>query len=768
MNQSLVSVLTSLKPAIYMAASIPCLIALIMWLIFYVRYDMGQLKAIKKAFQSLSDKGEKFEGCKRENISFLDESAISIAPPYFLEAWQRMLMQLDKNFKGDFIPEGQSFYKFDAMITNPGCRSRLDSLWKSFWVLSIMTLVLPVGTAFFIQSMAVYHALAIGVVFFLLLCLGNLFFTMLDEKIYFSTKMEYARFIATFDRLLPVAKAEVALLLEATQRNGEMYQAATDKISDKFDTIVEDALLPALEGSIELIMLDNLIPALRNIEKLLDTSLKMSLELQEQGMERMTAAFADRLGDTVQAKMTGLGDMIGSLTGSIKTVQNRMEELNTDLELHMTELQDAMTSNIAMQDQQAAKTMQLQNERMTQAMELQEQAMERISTSFADSLTNTLDVQMGSLAMTISDVRGQMEEFNFSLGNHIVELMETSEKGIDLQNKQITAFSAELQSLMGELNTRLAANVEDLSGMLEVQRKVMEESADILISTGESQERTIAENKAILQKSVENSEFLNQQIQAMAATIDRLTEQNITFSREAFNFTRETNEAQIRMSEDVKISQGKLEAAVNETMSQYAKMNSMISAMMDDITGRMNEAMTNAGREIAQGIKEVTADNAEAISNLTEQAQNLRSDYDTYFSRLESSTGRLLEDMDYQMKDIIMRITEDIGAMMKENIGANAEILERYKDNTMDLLQSFDEQARSIGLYAKEINMDITELTSSLQTSAGEFSRSMQEGVHATLGEFDTGLSELTERIANTVENITDAIEALPEALGKR
>jgi gas vesicle protein/archaellum component FlaC len=254
----------------------------------------------------------------------------------------------------------------------------------------------------------------------------------------------------------------------------------------------------------------------------------------------------------------------------------------------------------------------------------------------------------------------------------------------------------------------------------------------------------------------------------MADTVDKLTEQTMAFSREAFTFTKETNEAQIRMSEDVKLSQGKLEAAVNETMSQYVKMNRMISDMMDNITERMNEAMTNAGKEIAHGIKEVTADNAEAISNLTEQAQNLRSDYETYFSRLDASTGKLLEDMDYQIKDIIMRITEDIGVMMKDSISANAEILDRYKDSTTDLLQSFDEQARSIGLYAQEINMDIRDLSGSLQNSVDEFRKGIQDGVRATLGEMDSGLSELTERIANTVESISDAVEALPEAIGRR
>lgn len=787
---NMLSVLSSLKPVISVSAWMPLLIAVILWLFFYFRYDMGRLKRIKKVFEALSDAGEKLDDCKRENISFLDNLTDMQAPSCLLEARLKMQLQLEKNFKGDFIPEGHTFYDFDTLITIPGCRGSLGSLWKSFWLLSIVTLISPPGIAFFLQPEAVFDALALGGILFVLLSLGNLIFTMLDQKLYFSTTTEYHRFIGVFNKVLPVAKAEVALLLEATERNREVYQAATDKITDKFDTIVEDTLLPALEDSIELIMSSYFIPAVKNIEETLNTNLNKTMELQKTGMERMTAAFADRLGDTVEAKMNGLAAMIGGLTESIGNTQSRMEELNTDLGQHIAGLSEAVSRNIEMQEEQTMNMLQLQSEKMTQAMELQEQAMERISSAFSESLFRTMDNQTSKLAVTINEVRSRMEEFNVRLGKHTIELIETTEKSIalqnehtavaialqderinhfiDLQTQQIAAFATDFRSLMGELNIKLSDNIESLSGMLADQHQLMEESAKVLTATGEAQERTIVEYRGILQKAVDNSEFLNLHIKTMTETVDKLTEQTMTFSKEAFTFTKETNEAQIRMSEGIKLSQGKLEAAVNETMSQYVKMNSMISDMMDNITERMNEAMTNAGREIAHGIKEVTADNAEAISNLTEQAQNLRSDYETYFSRLDTSTAKLLEDMDYQIKDIIMRITEDIGVMMKENITANAEILDRYKDNTTDLLQSFDEQARSIGLYAQEINMDIRELSESLHNSVDEFSKGIQDGVRVTLGEMDSGLSELTERIANTVESISDAVEALPEALSRR
>ena len=612
-----------------------------MWARFYFIYDAGRLKKVGKVLHKLADSGGKLEDCRKENLFFMDETTVMTAPEYFIAAWHRMQIQVGKNYQGDYIPEAQSFYGMDEMINIPGCRHRLDSLWKSFWVISVITVVLPFGTAYFIQPQFASISLMLGVMLFMLLCLGQLIFTLADQRIYFSTKTQYLRFIDVFNKVLPVAKAEVALLMEATQRNRAVYEDSARRITEKFDGIVEETILPALEDSISVIMNSNLVPVLYHIEKTLDNNLDKTLALHEKGMVTMAETFADRLADILEAKMAGLSSTIVTVQTALKGVRDQMEDLNLRLDVHVSSLSEMITS----------------------------------------------------------------------------------------------------------------------------QREVLEESGRILIDAGEIQQKTVADTKEILNQNQENNRVLNEHVNRLTDTLDKLTVQTSLFGEEALRFTQEANEAQLRMSGDINLSQSKLETAVHETIDQHRKMKDMISEMMDNITDRMNEAMTNAGKEIAHGIKEVTADNSEAIANLTEQAEKLRNDYDAYFTRMDDSTLRTLDDMDYQVKNIIARITEDVGTMLKETVQANGEVLERYQDNTADLLQSFDEQARSIGLYAKEINLDISELSNNLQTSVADFSSRMQDGVRLTINEFDVGLSELTLRIANTVESICDAVEALPSAL---
>ena len=721
MNLSIMSIMTALNPIILVAAFVPFFASSMMWVIFYLRYDIGRLMPLSNVLSKLAMALQKIEDCKKENSAYIDEKIVRLGPASFLDAWLHFKVQIEKAYKGEFIPEGRAFFAYRALITIPGSRGSLDSLWKSFLVLGIVTAALPYGIASLIQPEASTLAIALGGGLFLILCLGQLLFTLLDQSVFNKANEDYDKFIYGFDRILPVTKAEVALLLEATDRNQKIYQEATDKIVNKFDTIVEDALLPALEDSISMIMHSNLIPAIKNIEKALETNIARIMSLQQEGISHMAESFADRLGDTVVTKMNGLG-------ATIETVQKQFEILNRNLTEHNFEIIETMRTSLEQQELSMSKALELQELSMLGAQEEHKKAMTETATAFTLSLTETLDANMAGLSKTAGLLKDQL----------VV------------------------------LNDGMTTTIDGLNAMLTEQKEVLDQSAKTLLSASEIQNTTLEETRELQTKTIENNQILNTHVGMMVATLDKLTEQNTVFGQEAFQFTKDTNQAQQKMSEDIKTAQVRIDGTMTETLQQYTRMSQMVSEMMDNITDKMNEAMTGAGREIAQGIKEVTADNAEAITNLTEQASNLRNDYETYFGRLEENTKNILDDMDYKVQNIVARITEDVGAMMKEAVEANGQVLDRYKDNTISLLQSFEEQASSISLYAKEINLDVTDLSTNLRLSVEEFSKKMQEGVNMTIGEFDSGLAELTQRIANTVESISDAVEALPSAIKGR
>lgn len=782
MNLSLYSIFVVLGPVVYVPAFIPLFVGIIMWVVSYVKYDKGVLEQAWLYFESLAKAGDGIEGCSRENILLLDEAAKTGAD-HLCEAWERMKRQLDWGFEGDFIPDGRFFYDYDALVGADGHRENTNTMWKVFLILGFFSVLLPFGIAFIAVPMAIIFALYLGFGLFLLLGFAFLLFTLLDKRACAKAFNAFSHFISMFDRILPVARGDVALFSDSAAKNMKAQEALALSVTNQLDRIVDGAMLPMLSDFVETVLRDNLTPAVLGIGEALDAGLTKTLEVQEEGMERMTSDFSRLLGQAVKVR-------IDELAASVNEVKESMEGLNDNLRDHV----------------------KLLSETALQSLKTQEEEMERIGGSFTNTLTNTLEARMTDMSMTIGDLGGQLENLGHGLRNSTNNLMdavrtslslqsEQAEKSIILQDErnsllvkqqseQMAAVAvsftdslsfalnegvkglndelANVQNLMGEMSGRLSDNLSRLSDMLDEQHRVLNQSSEMLNDSKDYQMTAIEETRYIQEKYLENNDALVLHMQSMASVVDDFTRQTDVFTKDAFQFIKETNETQERLSLGVQLSQSKLEAAVNETISQYSKMNDMLSGMMDQITGRMNEAMINAGKEIAYGIKEVTADNAEAIGNLADEAEKLRSDYSTLFSGIEGFAEKAIDDMDYEIKTIIQRMSEDIGSMLKENTMANAEILEGYKDNTVDLLQSFDEQARSIGLYAKEINLDITDLTESLKESVGEFTDRIQEGVKFTLGEFDSGLAELTYRIANTVESISDAVEALPEVLDQR
>ena len=347
----------------------------------------------------------------------------------------------------------------------------------------------------------------------------------------------------------------------------------------------------------------------------------------------------------------------------------------------------------------------------------QKHAMQTLAITFAEELTKTLDIKMSDLAKTIA-----------SIGEH---------------------FSL--------LNKDLSENITGIDTLLTAQRTVLAEASKSLILSEEAQIEALAQTKELLQNSAENSHTLTAQISKMGETVDRLTEQNTVFTTRSNEIFSQINQTQLQIDNKMQSHQEQVESIVQRSAD-----------MLQNITEKMKEAMAEAGKEISLGIQAATGDNAEAIEKLSEQSKLLRDDFDNYFTRIEEHTKTTSDDMEYHVQNIIARITEETNKILQDNMDVHRTILSDYKESTTNLLMSFKEEADSISLYAKEINLDISELSESLKSSVTEFNEALQNNIETTLGEFDSGLGELSARIANTVENIRDAVEALPSALKKK
>lgn len=347
----------------------------------------------------------------------------------------------------------------------------------------------------------------------------------------------------------------------------------------------------------------------------------------------------------------------------------------------------------------------------------QENGMKKLASEFSEHLTNTVETRMISLSKTISAVETDLTKLNGNLSN----------------------------------------NISGINNLLVSQRKVLEEAAERLIVSAQAQMKTTIKIQEMQKQAVDNREELNVQIQKMSDSIELLKEQNDTFAANSSGMIQKTAEIQHQINEQLSVSQNSISGSIKKS-----------EELMGSVVSNIKTSMVDAGREIANSIKETTSDNAEAIEKITEQAKLLREDYDNYFNRIEEYSRTANEEMEFHVHNIIAKISEEIESLLSKSLKINQSILEDYKSSSSDLLITLKEQADSISLHATEINMDVSELSESLKSSVSIFSQSVQDSVVSTMSEFDAGLAELSNRIANTVESICDAVEALPSAIEKK
>lgn len=81
------------------------------------------------------------------------------------------------------------------------------------------------------------------------------------------------------------------------------------------------------------------------------------------------------------------------------------------------------------------------------------------------------------------------------------------------------------------------------------------------------------------------------------------------------------------------------------------------------------------------------------------------------------------------------------------------------------LIEQIHQETGSIALHTSDIGTRLGQLDITLKKSLDDFTRSSGQYVQQTLGQFDTGLAEIVERLGETALEIQDAVDDLPAAL---
>lgn len=715
MNTFAQNTFTDLQLAILAAVLLPALLAALIWFGVTLHTIARRLHPFTHLFRLSADHLSAQETSDRNNLNTLasfwkarETSGDRTFPKTFLTARTALMDQADRFYLGDFLPSAKHYFSIHKLLNEESSPSHSSTRRNlTLLVLAVVMSCESIAASFFSAMMPFPVVIILGMI--ASACLAAVKF-LLDLFHWISWQnliRQHQRFCSEFDRAIPVLDSQSAATFEAART-----------ISDQISGFATKLVTPALDAALERIATQ-----------------------QEQAMAHLAKDFTHQLTHTVEERMIKFSERIGSLQGELKN-------LNHVIAQNVHGIDNMISAQRKVLDEAAQKMVAagVDHARIfSKAAESQTQLIQQ-----ASSLSQEQHAQMIQFTTAVDQLSGQNTTFS-QLANQLIQQTVAIKQAVSGVDQTFDGFTVKMNQAMAAAGKEIAQGIQDNIGdshdaieKLTQQANQLREDYQHYFGRLETQSQSTFQ---AMDQHVQNS------FSSIETHLASLLERNRQETEETF---QEANRAQQELAGRLHSSQESIDQAVQR-----------VTRLFDGITDRMNHAMSTAGREIAQGIREVTADNADAIGKLTEQGQMLRDDYDRYFSNLETHSRNTFEEMDYHVQNIIAKVTEEVTALLERQSVDHQTVLTAYKDGTLNLLTTFEEQANSINLYAKEINLDIGELSSNLKDSVTSFSTGMQETVSKTLEEFDQGLAELSLRIANTVDNIRDAVEELPQALRK-
>lgn len=717
-----------INPVATVFAYIPLLAGMAVWITFYVRYDWRVLRNLRSTFKQICSCAENLEESKIENLHALDDVALDYATIEFEGAWRKMMNQAERRYTGGIIPEAGTFFHEAALIGIPAHRRSVKMIYSLSVILMLLSAVFPRVADRLMHGYVSEASLNAGLVPAGLTLAGMLVFAGVDILTHNSTLIAFQRFLFTFDMVVPTADALAgpALLVEASSKSQKAFETAAEKMLAAFSRNTEQTMAAFSQNSGQ--MLADLSKKSEEVIKDLSQRSETMVAGLSEKTEQLTIGLAEKTEEMISAFSRNTQQMAAAFSENTERMSAAVSQNTTQMAAAFSKDTREMSAAFSTDTEKLVRAVsELGSEGVVPAV--QNGIREMTEGYIVPSLEGIRAALKETLEQIVEKQESGVKELTDSFAARLADTLEVRMNGIAEALSQYQNRMEEQNTLyqerIGSLNELLTNNMKTFFDFMQNLREILGGSAEVLNHADE-----------FYRFELENREKINEHEKNMLKITDDFRVQAERFAQETLSVAQENHKAQQ--------SFGVLVAAITE---------------------RMEEAMAGAGKYIASGITGAVADNARAIEDLTAQAQALRGDYETFFTRREDSTQRMLEEMDYQIQGLITRMSEDVGVMLKTAVEENSTILSQYKDQTAALLASFDEQARSMGLYAKEINMDISELSQNLKASVAEFNEKIKEGVQTTLTDFDRGFAELAGRIANTVESIADAVENLPASI---
>lgn len=448
-----------------------------------------------------------------------------------------------------------------------------------------------------------------------------------------------------------------------------------------------------------------------------------------------------------------IGQMIGGLDQRLTDYSWRVLESNT-------------TTADKLSD--AASAISLSGSQLMEQINAQADTILNEITSKLDTSSQQITGDLAKAIAGYTEVSARMEETRVQ---HTEELDNRLSRLINETNTQLTEYSERIAATHVQTEDKLAAFTADmeLSGrrlLGQVDEQVIRMFSDI---TGKLDASTtkIADD---LTRAVTGYTEVSNKIEASRA------QYALDMDTRLMELLQNTNESLTNHSEKILESNARTAETLSTSAAQITMEGSrvleradrQVSDLYSDLLKRMDQSIAAMGDTLAANMRAAMGDSIEIVEKLAIKTTEMKEMYDDYFTRVADQSAKTFDDLDFSIQKTLTSFSAETTQIISKITDNSSGALEFFDKGIKELVYNMDENSRSIGLYAKEINVDVADLSTNLRESVQTFTNQMQEGIGRTFVDFDKGLGEITLRLATILESIRESAEAIQHAMKPR
>jgi len=791
--------------------------------IFYIKYDVLRLRKLAKDLGRMSIHGKGMPEDQRDRMAYLLNLAKESGNRTLGIAWEDYYREYSVVMLGKLVPDVKEYINEERLINIPCARGLIKQLWQALLMLGVAgnliylalalggglgsgsgeTILRSVGISLF--SLAVVTLILLGFKLADAMCLDKARRSLWEVQYLVNSWLN------------PVTQASmIGVLVESQRQHSQVFREAVGQLEQRLDHFETGTLAPVLGRMFQEAVEHKLAPVLREASGMLTLLAKTVVLKQENGMRDLANTFTEKLTAVTADRLNGFVETAEGASRSLTDVVSKMEQIQAAMVLSK-EAQETFSLDTRTSLAEVGR-IQIEVSEALKASMASVQAAEKIAGEMREISVRGLDKADAMALQSLHLQEGNLKQLK-GLQQGIGEMTQTVQIMLESSIAQVsgeltkavsayTGLSVETEASHMKHSEKLDLRIIKLVGELEI--RFTEHTHAMAQQTVHVVEGNLAQVEGLQSGLREMADTLQQKLEStmgqisgeLTSAVIHYTEmsERIEASREKYSGDMDTRIDQLvgkldhrlmDYSDRVMLSgretderfQGTLKTILNSqalTMERLAATSTEVSLeggkilektslqaneLYSGLAGRLDQSINALGENLATAMKATMGDSAEIVERLALKTEGMKELYDSYFSRVEDQSSKILDEMDFNVQKIFAAFTDETAQIIGRLADQSSNSLEFFDKGIKDLAENMDEHTRSIGLYAKEINMDVADLSGNLRSSVQEFSTQMEVGITHTFDGFDQGLGEVTLRLATILENIRESAEALQKAL---